>query len=362
VVPFLEDEADVVYGSRFLPAGPRRVLYFKHTLGNRFLTFLSDWFTDLNLSDIETCYKMFRSSLLKSIPIRSNDFAIEVELTAKVAKRGARIFEVPISYVGRTYREGKKIGWRDGFKALFAIVRFWLIDDLYQEDEYGSHILHNLEKAHRFNAWMADMVAASTGQRVLEIGAGIGNITQRLIPREHYVASDINPHYLHYLRNLSFAKPYLEVAHANLDQPADFEALEGRFDTVICLNVLEHVPDPHRALANMFRCLEPGGRLVLYVPRGPGLYSRLDEVLGHRCRYTTTMLRDELASAGFEIESLRHFNRSGVLGWLLNGKLRRAESLSTFQLKLYDMAIPLLRRLDRFLPWPGLGLFAVARK
>jgi hypothetical protein len=98
------------------------------------------------------------------------------------------------------------------------------------------------------------------------------------------------------------------------------------------------------------------------VPRGPGLYSRLDEVLGHRCRYTTTMLRDELASAGFEIESLRHFNRSGVLGWLLNGKLRRAESLSTFQLKLYDMAIPLLRRLDRFLPWPGLGLFAVARK
>jgi glycosyltransferase involved in cell wall biosynthesis/phospholipid N-methyltransferase len=362
VVPFLEDEADVVYGSRFLPAGRRRVLYFKHTLGNRFLTFLSDWFTDLNLSDIETCYKMFRSSLLKSIPIRSNDFAIEVELTAKVAKRGARIFEVPISYVGRTYREGKKIGWRDGFKALFAIVRFWLIDDLYQEDEYGSHILHNLEKAHRFNAWMADMVAASTGQRVLEIGAGIGNITQRLIPREHYVASDINPHYLHYLRNLSFAKPYLEVAHANLDQPADFEALEGRFDTVICLNVLEHVPDPHRALANMFRCLEPGGRLVLYVPRGPGLYSRLDEVLGHRCRYTTTMLRDELASAGFEIESLRHFNRSGVLGWLLNGKLRRAESLSTFQLKLYDMAIPLLRRLDRFLPWPGLGLFAVARK
>ncbi len=362
VVPFLEDEADVVYGSRFLPAGRRRVLYFKHTLGNRFLTFLSDWFTDLNLSDIETCYKMFRSSLLKSIPIRSNDFAIEVELTAKVAKRGARIFEVPISYVGRTYREGKKIGWRDGFKALFAIVRYWLIDDLYQQDEYGSHILHNLEKAHRFNAWMADTVAASTGQRVLEIGAGIGNITQRLIPREHYVASDINPHYLHYLRNLSFAKPYLEVAHANLDRPQDFDALEGRFDTVICLNVLEHVPDPNRALANMFRSLEPGGRLVLYVPRGPRLYSRLDEVLGHRCRYTDQMLRDELVSAGFEIESVQHFNRSGLLGWLLNGKLRRAENLSTFQLKLYDMAIPLLRRIDRFLPWPGLGLFAVARK
>ena len=130
VRPFVEDGADVVYGSRFLPSDRRRVLYFRHTLGNRFLTFLSNWFTDLNLTDMETCYKMFRAPLLKSIPIRSNDFAIEPEITAKVAKRDCRIFEVPISYLGRTYREGKKIGLRDGFKALSAILRYWLVDDL----------------------------------------------------------------------------------------------------------------------------------------------------------------------------------------------------------------------------------------
>ena len=110
VRPFLEDGADVVYGSRFLPSDRRRVLYFRHTIGNRFLTFLSNCFTDLNLTDMETCYKMFRGPLLKSIPIRSNDFAIEPEITAKVAKRDCSVFEVPISYLGRTYREGKRSG------------------------------------------------------------------------------------------------------------------------------------------------------------------------------------------------------------------------------------------------------------
>jgi glycosyltransferase involved in cell wall biosynthesis len=156
--PFLEDGADVVYGSRFLPSERRRVLNHRHTLGNKLLTGVSNWFTDLNLTDMETCYKAFRAPLLKSIPIRSNDFAMEPEITAKVAKRECRIFEVPISYLGRTYREGKKIGFRDAFKALRTMVQYSVIDDLYAEDEYGSHILHSLEKANRFNRWMADAI------------------------------------------------------------------------------------------------------------------------------------------------------------------------------------------------------------
>src|SRR5690606_22841292 len=128
-----------------------------------------------------------------------------------IAKRNCRIFEVPISYVGRTYREGKKIGWRDGFKALWAIGKYKLIDDLYNEDAWGGAILHNLERAQRFNRWMADAVRPHLGQRVLEIGAGIGNLTSWLLPRERYVASDVNENYLHYLRNLSAGKPYFEV-------------------------------------------------------------------------------------------------------------------------------------------------------
>jgi hypothetical protein len=100
------------------------VLFFWHYLGNRFLTTLSNMLTDLNLSDMETCYKVFRAEVLKGVELRSNRFGIEPELTAKVARRGARIWEVPISYRGRTYAEGKKIGWRDGFAAIWAILRF----------------------------------------------------------------------------------------------------------------------------------------------------------------------------------------------------------------------------------------------
>jgi glycosyltransferase involved in cell wall biosynthesis len=121
--PILDDEADVVYGSRFL-GGPHRVLFFWHSVGNRFLTTLSNMFTDLNLSDMETGYKAFRREVLQGVVLRSNRFGIEPELTAKVARRGARIFEVPISYWGRTYAEGKKIGWKDGFAAIWSILRY----------------------------------------------------------------------------------------------------------------------------------------------------------------------------------------------------------------------------------------------
>jgi len=362
VRPFLEDGADVVYGSRFLPSDRRRVLYHRHSVGNRFLTGLSNWFTDLDLTDMETCYKMFRAPLLKSIPIRSNDFAIEPEITAKIAKRECRVFEVPISYLGRTYREGKKIGWKDGFKALRAMTKYWLMDDLYAEDEYGSHILHSLERAQRFNRWMADSIAPHVGARVLEIGAGIGNITSWLLPRDLFVASDINPHYLHYLRNFSLGKPYLQVDRIDLEDPACFTPWQGQFDTVVCLNVLEHVRDPLLSLRNIASALEPGGRLVLYVPQGQSLYSSLDEVLGHRCRYSREMLTEELSATGFAVESFRDFNHFAIPGWWLNGKLLKRRHFSRFQLKIFNMVVPAVRRLDALVPGRGLGIIAVARK
>jgi glycosyltransferase involved in cell wall biosynthesis len=121
--PLLEEDADVVFGSRFL-GGPHRVLFFWHYQGNRFLTLLSNMFTDLNLSDMETGYKVFRKEVLDKLTLHSNRFAIEPEMTAKVAKLRLRIFEVPISYAGRTYAEGKKIGWKDGVAAVWAILRY----------------------------------------------------------------------------------------------------------------------------------------------------------------------------------------------------------------------------------------------
>lgn len=125
--PILDGRADVVYGSRFL-GGPHRVLFFWHSVGNKFLTLISNAVTNLNLTDMETCYKAFRADVLKDVQIRSNRFGVEPEFTAKVAKRGLRIYEVPISYSGRNYAEGKKITWRDGVAALFAILRFRLFE------------------------------------------------------------------------------------------------------------------------------------------------------------------------------------------------------------------------------------------
>jgi glycosyltransferase involved in cell wall biosynthesis len=124
IAPLLADNADVVYGSRFLGGGAHRVLYFWHTVGNKFLTTLSNVFTNLNLTDMETCYKVFRREVLDSFTLEESRFGIEPEMTAKVAAGQWRVYEVAISYNGRTYEEGKKIGWRDGVRALYCIVRY----------------------------------------------------------------------------------------------------------------------------------------------------------------------------------------------------------------------------------------------
>ena len=121
--PIVDGRADVVYGSRFL-GGPQRVHYFWHYVGNRILTLLSDIFTNLNLTDMETCYKVFRREVLQGISLKSNRFGFEPEITAKVARGDWRVYEVPISYAGRTYEQGKKITWKDGFQALWCIVRY----------------------------------------------------------------------------------------------------------------------------------------------------------------------------------------------------------------------------------------------
>jgi glycosyltransferase involved in cell wall biosynthesis/ubiquinone/menaquinone biosynthesis C-methylase UbiE len=362
VRPFIEASADAVYGSRFSGGEYRRVLYFGHTLGNRLITFGADLFTDLNLTDVETCYKAVRTRLLQSIPIRSNDFRLEIELTFKLAKRGARIFEVPISYAGRTYQEGKKIGVTDGILAFFAMLRWWIVDDIYDPDEYGSNILVALSEVPRFNRWMADTVRPFVGQRVLEIGAGIGNLTRALIPRDRYTATDINPHYLDYLANFAESRPYLDVRHLDLADPSACDGLAGRYDTVVCLNVLEHVAQEAQGARNLMSVLAPGGRAIVLVPQGPDLYGTLDKVLGHERRYTTAMLRATLETAGFEVERIFGFNRASRPGWWLNGTLLKRERFSRFQLKVLDWMIWLIRRIDRLLPWPGVSLIAVARR
>lgn len=124
IQPILDGHADVVFGSRFMGGRPHRVLYYWHSVGNKFLTTLSNMFTNLNLTDMETCYKVFRREIIQSIQIKENRFGFEPEITAKIAKTNSRIYEVGISYNGRTYDEGKKIGWKDGVRAIFCIIKY----------------------------------------------------------------------------------------------------------------------------------------------------------------------------------------------------------------------------------------------
>jgi SAM-dependent methyltransferase len=359
---FVEEEADAVFGSRFAGGEARRVLLYRHQLGNKFLTFLCNVVTNLNLTDMETCYKAVRTDLLKSIPIVSNDFRLEPELTIKLAKRGARLFEVPISYSGRTYAEGKKISWRDGFAALWAIARFAVTDDIYRQDEYGSQILARLSRAPRFNAWMADAIRPYCGNSVLEIGSGVGNLTQKLTPRSKYVVSDVNPLYLQTLARLRIDRPYLQTTYCDVTDLESFPKAQGPFDTVICLNVVEHVEDDKKSLRNIREVLAEGGRAIVLVPQGQWNFGTLDEVLGHHRRYSKEALRQLALDCGFELKELLEFNRIGTLGWFLNGKILKRRKFGLLQILALNALTPLLRLVDRLLPIPSLSLIAVLER
>jgi glycosyltransferase involved in cell wall biosynthesis len=358
---FLYEDADAVFGSRFLSGGYKRALFFRHALGNKLLTFLCDMVCDLNLTDMETCYKMVRSRLLQSIPLESSTFDVEPELAIKLAKRGARIFEVPINYSGRTYGEGKKITWKDGVRALWAICHYALSDRIFVDDEYGGEILERLNRAPRFTRWMADVVRPFVGQRVLEIGAGTGNMSVNLMPRESYWATDINPHYIDYLLTLGATRPYMRVARTNAAEGDSFPRGQS-FDTVVSLNVIEHVEDDLQALRNIYGVLEPGGRAIILVPCGPALFGTLDEVLGHFRRYTQEQLIGVAQEAGFHVEQVLSFNRPGVAAWWLNGRVLHRKTFGLGQIRMLNLLTPLFRLVDSWLPLPPLSIIAILRK
>ena len=360
--PLLDGHADAVFGSRYLAGEQSRVLPFWHSMINKGLTLLSNMFCNLKLTDMETGYKVFRTDLLKSIPIRSNRFGFEPEITMKSAKRKFRIYEVPISYHGRTYEEGKKIGWKDGIKALGVIMRFWVIDDLYVEP-YGRAFLNNLTGTPQYLSWLAGLLRPNLGDTVLELGAGIGNLAGRLMGRRlHYVATEKDPLYLHSLHNRFLRTPNVDVVKLDPERPQDFADAGGPFDTVLCVNVLEYAVDPNNLIESAARALKPGGSIVVLVPQGPGLFGTLDQTLGHQRRFSKSEINAVLIKHGFSIKRMVHLNKISTPAWWLYGKVLRRRHISKVTLKLFDKTVWIWRRVDRLLPWPGLSLVTVAIK
>jgi SAM-dependent methyltransferase len=298
----------------------------------------------LNLTDMATGYKAFRVGMARSIPIRSNGFSVEPELTIKFAKRGVAIYEVPINYHGRTYEEGKKIRAHDAVQILWSVLRYSWTSDIYVDP--GARILDALSNTHRFNAWMADTVRPYVGARVLEVGAGIGNMTRHLSRgRKNYTATDLDVEHLARLRIRFRGRPNLTTGQCDLAVAEDFAPYQGHFDTVVCLNVLEHVRDAVAGLRNIYGALAP-----------------LDEVLGHYKRYSEDDLRSSMEQAGFRVERVLHFNRITRPGWYLNGKMLRRTSFGRIQLRLFDALVPLWRMIDGWLPWSSVSIIGIGQK
>ncbi|MBI4748977.1 MAG: glycosyltransferase [Acidobacteria bacterium] len=360
--PVVVEGADAVLGSRFLPGSYRAVTNFHQARFHQALTSLSNWLTNTFLSDVQTPVKAIHTRLLKSIPIESADEFVHLELTLKLLKRRARVFEAPIRYLPHIHKQIPPPGWGDWLSGVRALFRLKSSARLFAADAYGSHILMNLEGAPRFNKWMGDILRPHLGQRVLEIGSGTGTLTDQFVPRDLYFASDINPNYLHFLKSFSAGRPYMQIKEIDASNPVFFEGLEGKFDTTVMVNVLEHVPDDLAALRNLWSSLQPGGKAVILVPQHPAIYGTLDEVLEHRERYTVEGLRRVMTEAGFAVEQIFDFNRVSVPGWWLNGRVLRKTTFSPVQLLILQLLMPVFRRIDRFFPWGGLSIIGIGVK
>jgi SAM-dependent methyltransferase len=229
---------------------------------------------------------------------------------------------------------------------------------LHQSDPVGAATLEQLAGAVRYNRWMFDRLHRWIGRRVLEIGSGIGNLSAFLADSERLVLTDTREEYLTRLRQRFAGRTNVSVARLYL--PDDDRAVAGQhFDTVICLNVLEHVDDDISALIAIRRLLAAAGRLVLLVPALPALYGSIDRALGHHRRYTRAGLAELLKATGFRLAHIEYFNLAGIPGWWWAGRVLGRETIPGGSLKLYDALVPLFR-LERFLPWRvGQSLIAI---
>ena len=359
--PILDGKADAVFGSRFT-GSPRRVLMFWHALANRFLTLTSNILNDLNLTDMETCYKAVRVDVLKQLSLRCQTFTIEPELTCRLAQWGARIFEVPISYSGRTYQDDKKVSPIDGFKAIGAMLRCRLWDTRFT-DHTGMYVLKSMSRAHTYNRWTLAQCSEFLGESVLEAGAGIGNVSTLLLDRRRLLVVDHDPVHVSQLTDRFESRRNVKAMQADLTDPDVASCWsDEELDTVFCSNVLEHLHPDRQVLRSFHNSLKSGGHCVIVVPANPSLYTPLDSALGHYRRYTIDDLRAKMEEAGFQVVHTKQFCKAGALAWWFNGNVLRRRHLTPRQMIWFDRLWPLSRQLDRWLPIDGMSLMMVGER
>jgi glycosyltransferase involved in cell wall biosynthesis len=358
--PLLAGEADVVYGSRFAPSPARKILNFHHQAGNQLLTLLSNLATGLNLTDMETGYKAFRADILKTIPLRSNRFGIEPEITAKIAKRHCAIYEVPISYNGRSYGEGKKITWRDGMAAIYTIVKYWLIDDCYHKKQI-SETYNDLERTHSAQESLVLRLTPYFGDRLLEIGSGIGSISRILPIREKITLSDWRAEYLELLTQGFAGKNRVEIEQLDIFTKEAGKRLAGKFDSVLLLHQLQLCQNENLAMQNIHKLLDNHGRLILTAP-GHKDFGSYEKQLNYQRRYNNQDLHRLLKDNGFKILQQFTANFPALMIWKHVLKKRKISKLPLCWAKACDFLVKKFAFFEKYFKLDGLTTVIIAEK
>jgi SAM-dependent methyltransferase len=345
LAPIHQGRADVVIGCRE-----------KRGVGEAALGRFAAWVSEARLSDPLSGQRAFRTDVLRDVALNSSGPAVSAELLVKLAAQRYRFVEVPIP---GGPRQGPQVLLEQAGKLLAYATTTNDADNAHE----GYNTLARMEAgAPNYNAWLGRKFEAHAGRRVLEIGAGIGTITELLAPgREKVVALEVDDFYVTRLKNRFRDRANVVPLKSDLAL-ADFRALRAeRFDTIVLSNVLEHIEDDAGAVRRFAQIVQPGGRLLVLVPALPALFGAMDEAVGHFRRYTMPSLRAVLTSNGFSIERLEWMNLVGIPGWLVNSRLLRRRSMPPLQLRLYDQVAPLLAAAESKVRLPiGMSLFCVA--
>lgn len=356
IKPIEQGKADVVYGSRFL--GAHRAHLYWHYLGNKTINLITNIVLNTCLTDMMTCYKAFRREALQSLVLKANRFGIEPEMTAEIFKRRYRVYEVPISYNARDYEEGKKIKWTDFFKCCYWLIRAYL-----RKDDVGHDTLLKMQVMKNNNTWVYSKLKPYLGDKTLELGSGIGTFSLKLVKdTKELIVSDIDRQHLDRLGHKFIGNKRVsikEVDASKVDQCID----KNSVDTIVTLNMLEHVEDDRAALKGMNKVLAKDGKILMVVPAHKFLYGSLDKQIYHFRRYSKKDLVEKFEESGFEIEKIEYLNFLSVFGWWFNFVLLKRKTMPLSTIAFADKLMPMVASIEKLIKFPfGLSLFCVAKK
>ena len=349
IAPVVSDEADAVFGAH--PSS------FPRKLPESTVRRLAHTVTGVSLSAPFSGMRAFRTEVLQKLPLRADDEAIDPEILVKLSEQRFRIREVQVQSKAPLHSLAEQL------QQARTLLRYFGFANATDNEHEGYNTLARMDAAPRYNAWLGRKFRQDLGRRVLEVGAGIGTITSEL--EEHVdllIALEVDEFYVQRLQNLFRGKPHVRPLLSGVER-ADWLALhEEKLDTVLLSNVLEHVENDAEAIRNFRLALQPGGKLLTFVPALQPLYGSMDAAVGHFRRYSKARLKTLLQANGFAVERLEWVNLVGIPGWFLNSTVLGRRTMPAFQLRLFDVFAPAFAAIESRIELPvGLGLFAVAR-